>query len=86
MRKELSKKTFSYQRFMCRIFGHNYLVSKKITNHISEYKCTVCKKEITDTIEGKVENLTYQNKTINKKLASFFRKKRKSEGLTGILH
>jgi hypothetical protein len=34
------------KKVICQIFGHHYSVSKKVTQHIKEYKCIHCDKEV----------------------------------------
>jgi transposase-like protein len=65
------------QGLICMAFGHDYIVTRKITDHISEYKCTCCGKEVSNSFSGKFEALTYKRKEINECLASFFLKKKK---------
>lgn len=62
---------------ICHTFGHSYLVSRKVTNHINEYKCSHCGKEVTDTFTGTIEPLTHKTKMQNSSLAAFFQKKSK---------
>lgn len=49
----------------CKIFGHNYKVSKAITYHVKEYQCSCCKKELTTHINGNLIELTPKFKEIN---------------------
>ena len=51
------------------------MVTQKITNHINEYKCATCGKEVSENYSGKYEKLTYNRKEINECLATFFKKK-----------
>lgn len=60
---------------LCSTFGHNFAVTTKITNHINEYKCKKCGKEVTDGFSGNIELLTFKTKKVNACLASFFQKK-----------
>lgn len=68
---------FSFSGFVCSTFGHHYKVSRKVTDHISEYTCKNCGKELTDTASGGVELLTMKNKQINAVLASFIQRRAK---------
>lgn len=71
-----SKKTANpLSKVSCAIFGHNYLVTRKVTDHIYEYKCTCCGKEVTNNYAGKLEQLTYENKKVNSTLSKFLKKK-----------
>ena len=49
----------------CSIFGHNYQVSKKVTNHVKEYTCEKCNKELTTNENGNLIELTPKFKEIN---------------------
>ena len=62
-------------RASCAIFGHNYLVTRKVSDHIYEYKCSCCGKEVTNNYAGKLEQLTHQNKQANATLSNFLKKK-----------
>ncbi len=66
---------FSLLSFVCATFGHDYIISRKITNHINEYTCAHCGKEVADNMQGNVEILTSKIKKVNTSLASFYAKK-----------
>jgi len=66
---------FSLTSMFCSIFGHRYKKSKKITNHISEFKCKTCGQEVTNAVSGRIEILTFKNRKINTCLSDFFQKK-----------
>ena len=55
----------SFSKFKCNMFGHNYEVSRKVTSHVKEYKCTCCKKELTTNSNGYLTELTPKFKEIN---------------------
>ena len=65
-----------FSSFFCNIFGHHYVVSKKVTEHIKEYKCLHCQKEVTTDVSGKLSALTPQRQDINSALADMYRKRR----------
>jgi len=75
MKETYTKSSFSISGIVCSTLGHDYAVSRKITNHINEYKCTKCGKEVTDNFAGRVEDLTLKTKQVNTSLALFFEKK-----------
>jgi len=75
MKQNNSNLAFSFTGFVCSTFGHHYEVSRRITDHINEYTCSHCGKEITDTASGGLEILTMKNKQINAVLASFIEKR-----------
>lgn len=61
----------------CATFGHDYIVTQKVTNHINEYQCSHCGKEVTDNVTGHLAELNFKTKRINESLALFFQKKTK---------
>ncbi|RVT77385.1 hypothetical protein EOD40_06130 [Flavobacterium sufflavum] len=69
------KKLITSKKFLCSIFGHNIVTSKEITNNLKEYKCTVCKMELTNDEKGGITFLTPELKEINKALDTFCQKK-----------
>ena len=75
MSKPSPKPSFSLSSIICSTLGHDYIITRKVTNHIHEYKCTQCGREVTNTYSGHMELLTHQNKRVNAALASFFQKK-----------
>jgi hypothetical protein len=62
---------------ICFAFGHDYIVTRKITNHVFEYECACCGREVSNNRSGKFEKLTLQKRKLNEKLSRFFIKKRK---------
>ena len=71
------KPSFSLSGLLCTTLGHDYIITRKVTNHINEYKCTQCSREVTDDFNGKRELLTLKAKRVNTALATFFQKKMK---------
>lgn len=63
----------------CNLFGHHYVVSKKVTQHIKEYKCIHCHKEVTTDVSGKLSALTPQMQEINDTLEDMYQKRRSKE-------
>ena len=49
----------------CKIFGHNYKVSRNVTYHVKEYTCCNCKKQLTTNGKGNLTELTPKFKEIN---------------------
>ncbi|WP_345168669.1 hypothetical protein [Algibacter aquimarinus] len=49
----------------CKMFGHDYQVSRRVTNHVKEFTCKNCKKELTINSSGKLTELTPKFKEIN---------------------
>lgn len=62
-------------KYLCHIFGHRYIITKKITAHIKEYECTCCKKQVTIDVQGNLASLTPELKEINETLALLHQKK-----------
>ena len=67
--------SFTLFSIYCSTFGHRFIISNKITNHINEYKCKRCGQEVTNVASGDIELLTHRNKKINACLSEFFKKK-----------
>lgn len=72
----------------CSVFGHQYVISKKVTLHVNEYKCTHCSAEMTTNGKGELTPLTPKFKEINSVLERIHqrRKLRKLEGLLVFKH
>ena len=49
----------------CNLFGHDFVVSKKVTYFVKEYTCTHCKKQLTTNSNGYLIELTPKFKEIN---------------------
>jgi hypothetical protein len=49
----------------CKVFGHDYQVTRSVTYHVKEYTCTHCKKELTTNGNGNLIPLTPKFKEIN---------------------
>lgn len=60
----------------CKVFGHNYKVSRNVTYHIKEYKCANCGKELTTNSRGNLTELTPKFKEINDVLERIHLKRR----------
>ncbi|WP_425235254.1 hypothetical protein [Ulvibacterium sp.] len=66
------------KKFFCSVFGHHYVVSKKITHHIKEYKCIHCGKEVTTDVSGNLSTLTPELQDINKTLEGLYQKRHRA--------
>lgn len=55
-------------KLYCDFFGHNYKMTKKVTNHVKEYTCKCCKKQLTTNSNGKLIELTPKYQDINSAL------------------
>lgn len=70
-----SKSSFSFGSIVCQTIGHKYIESRKITNHIHEYTCKHCGREVTENPAGKIELLTHKVRMVNNNVADFFERK-----------
>ncbi|MEM1260228.1 MAG: hypothetical protein AAGH81_17015 [Bacteroidota bacterium] len=59
----------------CNFFGHHFVVSKKVTQHIKEYKCVHCGKQVTTDECGKLSPLTPKLKEINNTLEDMYQRR-----------
>ncbi|TPN87793.1 hypothetical protein [Aquimarina algicola] len=75
MEKTTPNSVFSFTKIRCSIFGHNYVLSKNVTHHIKEYKCSCCGEIVTTNSKGKLEVMTPKLKEINTALAMVHAKK-----------
>ncbi|TXE18301.1 hypothetical protein ES692_06535 [Psychroserpens burtonensis] len=53
----------------CSFFGHQYEVSKNVTYHVKEYKCSHCNTQVTTSGNGHLTPLTPKYKEINSVLS-----------------
>ena len=67
---------FSLPGLLCKIFGHKLIISKNVTNHIQEYKCSKCGMEMTDTANGFLARLTPKFKETNNYIAQIHKRRR----------
>lgn len=68
----------------CNIFGHHYTVSKRVTQHIKEYKCLHCQKQVTTDECGKLSTLTPIMQEINKTLEEMYQKRNRSRSVGSV--
>ena len=59
----------------CSIFGHQLVISKRVTNHVNEYKCKNCNFQMTTDGRGKLTPLTSKYKEINSVLERVYKKR-----------
>ena len=60
-----TRKSSIIPKMYCNLFGHDYQVTKKVTSHVKEYKCSHCKKELTTNSNGQLTELTPKFREIN---------------------
>lgn len=70
-----TKSPFSVLSVICSTVGHKYRITRKVTNHINEYKCVHCGREVSENASGTLEDLTQRVRSVNNTLALFFRRK-----------
>ena len=66
------------KKLFCTLFGHHYTVTKKVTQHIKEYKCIHCNKHVTTDVSGNLSNLTPELQDINKTLESIYQRRHRA--------
>lgn len=59
----------------CSFFGHEFIVSKKITSHVNEYQCKHCNTQMTTNGKGELTPLTPKHKEINSVLERIYNKR-----------
>ncbi len=69
------KKHFTLSTIVCVTMGHDYIITRKVTNHINEYRCSHCGREVAENDKGYLEPLTQKIRNANSSLAVFFQKK-----------
>lgn len=57
------------KKIVCTIFGHQYIETKKVNIHFSEFECSYCKMQATNDKIGKKTVLTDELKEINETLS-----------------
>ncbi|WP_461598432.1 hypothetical protein [Winogradskyella sp.] len=62
----------SATKLYCDFFGHNYKMTKKVTNHVKEYTCSCCKKQLTTDSNGRLTELTPKYQDINSALERIY--------------
>ena len=62
----------SATKLYCDFFGHNYKMTKKVTNHVKEYTCSCCKKQLTTDSNGQLTELTPKYQDINSALERIY--------------
>lgn len=56
------------KNYRCTLLGHDYVETKKVNFHFSEYECSVCKMQATNDTRGHKITLTSRLKDINETL------------------
>ena len=63
------------KNYRCIIFGHIFMVTKKVNEHFSEFECKHCALQVTNDTRGKKITLTSKLKEINETLLYLHLKK-----------
>lgn len=63
------------KNILCASMGHQLIPTRKITGHISEYKCKRCDLEFTLNADGQIAPLSQMRKEINSTLEKIYLKK-----------
>lgn len=63
------------KNWYCFIFGHRYVLSKKVTDHVNEYRCKRCCAELTVDANGKLVPMTEKNRLANEHLHLVYNRK-----------
>lgn len=59
----------------CKVFGHDFKVTKHVTYHVKEYTCKNCKREYTTSSNGFLRELTPKFREINEVLENIHSKR-----------
>ncbi|RED50451.1 hypothetical protein [Seonamhaeicola aphaedonensis] len=59
----------------CKMFGHDFNISRHITFYVKEYTCKNCKKEFTTNSTGTLTELTPKYREINAVLENIHKKR-----------
>lgn len=62
-------------KILCSFFGHKIIITRNVTNHFREYKCSVCGLELTNDLKGHKTFLTPELRDINETLNSLYKKR-----------
>lgn len=65
MKTIVQKKPSSISKMYCNLFGHDYKITKKVTEHVKVYTCKCCSKQLTTNANGKLTELTPTYQEIN---------------------
>ena len=63
------------KNIQCLVFGHDFKVTRNVTNHVKEYACKNCNKQLTTDGNGQLTELTTKLKEINDVLEQIHNKR-----------
>lgn len=61
----------------CKLFGHDFKETRKVTNHVKEYTCKSCNKQLTTNGNGRLIELSPKFKEINDVLERVYHRRHK---------
>lgn len=71
------------KNLICSLKGHDFKITRRVTDYVNEYQCLQCKKQMSTNENGALTPLTQKQKEINSVLNYIHRKKkRKAAQLT----
>ncbi len=68
----------------CKLFGHDFVVTRKVTHHVKEYTCKTCKKQLTTNGNGQLIDLSPKFKEINDVLERLHNKRKNKSKNTKV--
>jgi transposase-like protein len=60
----------------CTLYGHDYMLSKHVTEYVKEYTCKHCNYQVTTSCNGQLTTLNDKRKEINETLQRMYRVKK----------
>ena len=70
----------------CSFLGHEFIVTKHVTNYVKEFNCKHCGKKFTTDQSGNLTRLTPKHQEINRILERIHLKKQKRKILNAHSH
>ncbi len=80
-----SPKSSAIGKLRCKVTGHRFVITHRITDSVNEYQCAHCKEEFSTNSNGKLVRLTQKTREINACLGDFFSRRAKSR-VTRLSH
>jgi len=63
----------AFAKLRCTVFGHNYKLTKNVTDHVKEYTCSCCRHQLTTDSNGRLTELTPKFEEINGSLERLYK-------------
>lgn len=80
-----SPKASPIGKLRCKITGHRFVITHRITDSVNEYQCAHCKEEFSENSNGNLVKLTQKTREINQCLNDYFSRRAKRR-LTTLTH